>query len=149
MLASGCGQAGGPAAGDAIFAGLNPQVTAEVLDNPRHGRDISQLPESNRTRAWQYTVAEMDACRDLYSAYTQWLSTGAQPDLPRWDVPTTPEPGYQELAGAAEQTMRDAYESGDPGSVVTYLTAPMSCGTWTPATPGDVNGPTIAKAVGG
>lgn len=143
--AAGCS---GPPPEDAqLFQGLDPVVVQEVLDNPVHERDISALPESTRDRGWQYTVAEMDACRDLHAAYQEWLRTGEQPKLPAWDVPQAPEPGYLELAQSAEKVMRAAYEGGDPAEVVTYLTAEGSCGTWVPAKPGDVKGPTIAKTV--
>lgn len=119
----------------------------EVLRNPESEIVISALPKSTHDRAWQYTIAEMDACRDLYEAYQEWLRTGQRPALPAWDVPGTPEPGYLELAQPAERVMRDAYEAGDPAQVSAYLTAEGSCGTWVPAQPGDVNGLSIAKAI--
>jgi hypothetical protein len=146
---SGCS---GPAPLDGsspAFAGLDPRVVTEVLENPTAARKISEEPESTRDSMAQGIVRNFIVCREFLSAYETWLRSGVAPSSP--PLPTPSNPLDPSASGWAQEYQNYAgpLNSGDISELKAALTNESGCGVWVPAKPGDVSGPTIADVVTG
>lgn len=132
-----------------VFAGLDPVVVQEVLDNPIAMGKINEEPEDSRESMAQGIVRNFEVCRDAAAFYSEWLGTGEKPDLAPLPVPEDPREPSNSAWDADYGLLTAAADSGDPQLVRDWLTLVGSCGQWIPATPGDVNGPTIAEVIEG
>lgn len=130
-----------------VFAGLNPKVVQEVLDNPvASGKIAEETEETNRDSLAQGIVVNFITCREVAHAYQEWVTTGTAPTLAPGAVPDDPLAWY-EYEPANRERLKSAMSSGDPARLRPYLVEESSCGNWIPAKPGDVSGPTIREAI--
>lgn len=134
------------AADDPAFAGLDPAVVKEVLDNPvAQERAKSDDPTDERS-VYQGIVRNFIGCRSALAAYQEWVHTGTAPPLPDQPKPTNVMPSNRSMQ-VAIKLWQDALASGDISLLRANLTNESGCGVWIPAKPNDVNGPSVADVV--
>ena len=129
------------------FAGLDPAVVGEVLDNPAVRQSIieEESDAAKESRA-QGVVINFMTCRDALRVYQGWVNTGVAPSLEPLPIPTNPrEPSFSAIT--ADYAMYEAaIASGELEQLRFQLTAEGSCG-WIPANPGDPGGPTVRDVI--
>lgn len=133
-------------ASDPTFAGLDSEVTKEVLASPVAEDRVAGDDPAVASARYQGIVRNFVLCRDAYASYKTWLKSGESPGLPRQPNPTNPAPTAGDME-ADIKLFRDDLDSGDISLVRERLSSANGCGGWIPATPGDLSGQTIADAV--
>lgn len=132
---------------DAVFAGLDPVLTSEILANTTVQQKLSQEPSDTRGSLAQGIAINFATCRNVYDIYTSWLKTGDAPELTPLPVPDNPQqPSYDDWIATHDQ-VEGLIANQDIEAVKSWLSAEGSCGSWIPATPGDSDGLTIAEAI--
>ncbi|MDO5503569.1 MAG: hypothetical protein Q4G67_10390 [Actinomycetia bacterium] len=122
---------------------MDPVVVREVLENPVAMESIEMEEELDaRDSMAQGIVANFMTCRDVARVYEEWSATGTPPPFAAWPEPTKPLAWYRWEPGQRER-LEGAVDSGDIEALRVFVTSESGCGNWIPATPGDINGPTI------
>jgi hypothetical protein len=140
-----------PAVDSPIFAGLDRNLVAEVLNNPaaQANADINNV--TDRDAMWQGMVMNFSLCREMFATDQDWHRAGVAPPVPA----LPPFPSHP-VSTATTADIRTAYgmfantvASSDRNGLDDLLTNLSGCGMWVPATPGDVHGPTIRDVIEG
>lgn len=144
---SACASSDEVKASDPTFQGLDPTVVSEVLANPVAVKKIDEEPAATRDSMAQGIVRNFIVCREFLVAYQDWQRTGLPPRDPSLPEPTNPlDPSNTAWLQEFPQYVATLH-SGDPSRLRELLTNQSGCGSWIPASPGDVSGPTIASVV--
>lgn len=150
LLVTACGNSGTTVtADDPVLAGLDPALVQEVLNNPSAKQNLQDTRDDEAaTRSLaQGMVTNFSDCRTAARLYQSWKRTAKAPALPSFVTPSSPvEPANWGMKQFRSE-VKSALDSGDPQNLVGLITGESSCGEWIPATPGDVNGPTIAQSL--
>jgi hypothetical protein len=141
VLLGGC--SGDEPADATYFAGLDPAVVTEVLQNPAVQERIQGDSREDREMRLQGSVINFVVCRDLLRVYRTWVTTGAAPEPAPLPAPEDPRADWRT---EFSHVLRAA-GSGDPDQLRQALTGEGTCGSWIPATPGQPAGPTIEDAI--
>lgn len=136
-----------PSASATEFAGLDPQVVAEVLANPTAQHNAAGASAADRPSLWQGMVGNFILCRQMLDVYTTWRDTGRPPvKFPAAEQPTDALASYTDLQ-RTYAFYRHEVASGDISRLRSDLSNDTGCGAWVPAHPGDAKGPTVADVV--
>ena len=119
------------------FEGLDPDVVAEVLNDPVAAQKIEEEPEETKASMAQGIVRNYIICREAFRVYEEWTTTGQVPKLEPIPSPANPEEPSNESVEDDYSSVKAAIESGEPQQLRQRLTAEGSCGQWIPAEPGD------------
>lgn len=129
---------------DQAFAGIDKAIVTEVLENPEAAENIGLSATDGQAQSMAQGIAlNFITCRAAGDAYRSWVMTGETPTtvtVPHVEHPI--DPGHQAVEDFV-QAVNTATASGDPATLRANLSGPGSCGSWIPAEPGDVSGPTI------
>lgn len=132
-----------------FFRGLPTEVVAEVLSNSNAQANVDILRPDERAHMWQGMAINFTFCRQEFSAYQTWVTTGVRPPAPVFTPPSQPVGDMLAAWNRDYAALRRLIESGDAATVARDLTGDASCGNWIPARPGDTSGPTIGDVVRG
>lgn len=145
VVVAGCSSGGQTyGASSPVFEGLDSSVTAEVLANHEALDRIKMTTKDHRDSLAQGVVENFVECRSAYRAYKSWILSGQQPELDPAPRPSNPkEPSHADML-VTHKLVQDAIDSGDPGSLRSYLLNESGCGVWIPV---EKSGQTIAEAV--
>lgn len=142
-------QAAGPSADDPEFEGIDRSVVEEVLASKAVAFRTAGDDQQMLLTRLQGIALNFVLCRQAYSAYEDWRTTGLPQMLP---VPLhVAKPRQMAYA----QYRRDWTEfqrllsGGDIDVLRGRLLNESGCGVWIPLKPGDQAGPTIAEAIQG
>lgn len=129
------------------YAGLPQPVVQERLSDPVF---IETLESSFASDEWeavvQVNVAYTVYCREMYSEYKEWTTSGVRPDLPRHPVPDSPAASFTDRFGSLSEEFESAADSGDPSIFRDVLLLAGGCPDY-PLAPGSKE--TIADALSG
>lgn len=146
---TGCASSEGVRADDPIFAGVDKNVTEEVLASSAVKDRTQGDDEATQKIRLQGIALNFVLCRQAYAAYRGWVTTGAVPSLPRAATLQHPiETAYTQYQRDRKSFGYDL-DSGDVEVLRSHLMNETGCGAWIPAKPDDQRGPTIADAVRG
>lgn len=132
-------------AADPIFAGLDPAVVSEALAHPQLKENWEGLPDDDKARA-QNAVRNFANCRASLWVYQEWLRSGKAPSYPPQARPTNPQKWAADMDREVELSTKLA-SGGDISALRADLVNESGCGSWIPAKPGDINGPTVGDVV--
>ncbi len=147
LALAGCGPATPTvSAQDPVFAGLDAEVVAEVLESPVAADRVAGDDQSTAKARYQGMVRNVVACRSALQVYQEWMRTGVAPEFPAQPSPESPAAyaGDMDDDIAALQRMS---AGGDISVLRQELTQDSGCGAWVPAEPGDIKGPTVRDVV--
>ncbi len=149
LLLGACSSADVASADADHFAGLDPTVVAEVVDNPVVAQRLDEEPPETRASLAQGIARNFIVCRDAFRVYQDWITTGAPPPLAPLPIPDNPVEPSNTVWEREYEALQARIASGEPQQLRFWLTAEGSCGQWIPANPGEPQGPTIGDVIEG